>query len=204
MHIITASAGAVLNVSTCIQRCHLEPAAFVVSPYASGLASLVDDELELGATVIDMGGGATTIAVFYEHNVIFTDVILVGGNHVPSDIARGLSTPLVHAERIKTLYGHVITAPTDEGELIDVPQVGEDDSSHSQQIPRSLLVGIIQPRVEETLELVRSRLELSGFDKVAGRRVVLTGGACQLPGTRELASTVLDKQVRIGARKSAV
>src|SRR3546814_3455776 len=99
---------------------------------------------------------------------------------------------------MKTLYGRVITAPTDERELIDVPQVGEDDSSHSQQIPRSLLVGIIQPRVEETLELVRSRLELSGFDKVAGRRVVLTGGACQLPGTRELASTVLDKQVRIG------
>src|SRR3546814_7979852 len=78
-----------------------------------------------------MGGGATTIAVFYEHNVIFTDVIPVGGNHVTSDIARGLSTPLVHAERMKTLYGHVITAPTDERELIDVPQVGEDDSSHS-------------------------------------------------------------------------
>ena len=198
MHIITASSGAVRNVSTCIQRCHLEPAAFVVSPYASGLASLVEDELELGATVIDMGGGTTTIAVFYEHNVIFTDVIPVGGQHVTSDIARGLSTPLVHAERMKTLYGHVIAAPTDERELIDVPQVGEDDSSESQQIPRSLLVGIIQPRVEETLELVRSRLELSGFDKVAGRRVVLTGGACQLPGTRELASTVLDKQVRIG------
>src|SRR3546814_3492603 len=102
MHIITASAGAVRNVSTCIQRCHLEPAAFVVSPYASGLASLVDDELELGATVIDMGGGATTIAVFYEHNVIFTDVIPVGGNHVTSDIARGLSTPLVHAEDRKS------------------------------------------------------------------------------------------------------
>jgi cell division protein FtsA len=198
MHIITASSGAVRNVSTCIQRCHLEPVAFVVSPYASGLACLVEDELELGATVIDMGGGTTTIAVFYEHNVIFTDVIPVGGHHVTSDIARGLSTPLVHAERMKTLYGHVIAAPTDERELIDVPQVGEEDSSESQQIPRSLLVGIIQPRVEETLELVRSRLELSGFDKVAGRRVVLTGGACQLPGTRELASTVLDKQVRIG------
>ena len=198
MHIITASAGAVRNVGTCIQRCHLEPAAFVVSPYASGLACLVEDEMELGVTVIDMGGGTTTIAVFYENNVIFTDVIPVGGNHVTSDIARGLSTPLAHSERMKTLYGHVIAAPTDERELIDVPQVGEEENSESQQIPRSLLVGIIQPRVEETLELVRSRLELSGFDKIAGRRVVLTGGACQLPGTRELASTVLDKQVRIG------
>jgi cell division protein FtsA len=198
MHIITAGAGAVRNVSTCIQRCHLEPVAFVVSPYASGLATLVEDEMELGVTVIDMGGGTTTIAVFYEHNVIFTDVIPVGGNHVTSDIARGLSTPIAHSERMKTLYGHVIAAPADERELIDVPQVGEEDTAGSQQIPRSLLVGIVQPRVEETLELVRSRLELSGFDKIAGRRVVLTGGACQLPGTRELASTVLDKQVRLG------
>ena len=198
MHIITAACGAVRNVSTCIQRCHLEPSAFVVSPYAAGLACLVEDERELGVTVIDMGGGTTTIAVFYENNVIFTDIIPVGGNHVTSDIARGLSTPLVHSERMKTLYGHVIAVPTDENELIDVPQVGEEDSAESQQIPRSLLVGIIQPRLEETLELVRARLELSGFDKIAGRRVVLTGGACQLPGTRELASAVLDKQVRIG------
>ncbi|WP_420349767.1 cell division protein FtsA [Pelagibius sp.] len=198
MHIITAASGAVRNVATCIQRCHLDPVAFVVSPYAAGLASLVDDERELGVTVIDMGGGTTTIAVFYENNVIFTDVIPVGGNHVTSDIARGLSTSLAHSERMKTLYGHVVAVPTDENELIDVPQVGEEDSAESQQIPRSLLVGIIQPRLEETLELVRSRLELSGFDKIAGRRVVLTGGGCQLPGTRELASMVLDKQVRIG------
>src|SRR3546814_18086563 len=93
-----------------------------------------------------MGGGATTIAVFYEHNVIFTDVIPVGGNYVTSDIARGLSTPLVHAERMKTLYGHVITAPTDEREMIHVPQVGEAYSSHSQQTPRPILAGHIQPR----------------------------------------------------------
>src|SRR3546814_12299581 len=127
MHIITASAGAVRNVSTCIQRCHLEPAAFVVSPYASGLASLVDDELELGAPVIDMGGGATTIAVFYEHNVIFTDVIPVGGNHAPSDIARGLSPPLVHSERMKPLSGHAITAPPAARARRALPQVAEVD-----------------------------------------------------------------------------
>src|SRR3546814_17520841 len=117
-----------------------------------------------------MGGGTTTIAVFYEHNVIFTDAIPVGGHHVTSDIARGLSTPLAHAERMKTLYGHVIAAPTDERELIDVPQVGEDDASQSPPIPRSLLVGIVPPRVAETLALVRSRREPSGIDKVAGRR----------------------------------
>jgi cell division protein FtsA len=117
---------------------------------------------------------------------------------VTNDIARGLSTPLVHAERMKTLYGHAMAAVADEHETIDVPQIGEEEDGPSQQVPRSLLIGIIQPRLEETFELVRARLEQSGFDKVAGRRVVLTGGACQLPGVRDLAALVLDKQVRIG------
>jgi cell division protein FtsA len=197
-HVVTASAGAVRNLSTCIERCHLDPVGFVVSPYASGLAVLVDDEMDLGVTVIDMGGGTTTIAVFYEGNVIYTDMVPVGGNHVTSDIARGLSAPLAHAERLKTLYGHAMTSPVDEREMIDVPQVGEAPDEPARQVPRSILTAILQPRLEETMELVRSRLETSGFDKIAGRRVVLTGGACQVPGLSDLAALVLDKQVRIG------
>jgi cell division protein FtsA len=99
---------------------------------------------------------------------------------------------------MKTLYGHALATGTDERETIDVPRVGEESEAGTHQVPRSLLVGIIQPRLEETLELVRSHLEASGFDKIAGRRAVLTGGACQLPGMTELASLILDKQVRIG------
>ena len=198
MHIVTAASGAVRNLTTCIERCHLDIAGYVVSPYASGLAALVEDEMELGVTVIDMGGGTTTIAVFYEGNVVFTDVVPVGGIHVTNDIARGLSTALTHAERMKTLYGHALATGTDEREMIDVPRVGEENDGNGHQVPRSLLVGIIQPRLEETLELVRSHLEASGFDKIAGRRAVLTGGACQLPAMTELAGLILDKQVRIG------
>ncbi|MCH8036437.1 MAG: cell division protein FtsA [Proteobacteria bacterium] len=198
MHIVTAASGAVRNLTTCIERCHLDVTGYVVSPYASGLAALVEDEMELGVTVIDMGGGTTTIAVFYEGNVVFTDVVPVGGIHVTNDIARGLSTALTHAERMKTLYGHALATGTDEREMIDVPRVGEEHEAGSHQVPRSLLVGIIQPRLEETLELVRSHLEASGFDKIAGRRAVLTGGACQLPAMTDLAGLILDKQVRIG------
>jgi cell division protein FtsA len=105
---------------------------------------------------------------------------------------------MAHAERMKTLYGHAMASPADERETITVPQVGEDEESHASQVPKSLLVGIIQPRLEEIFELVRHRLEQSGFAKSAGRRVVLTGGASQLPGTRELAQLILDKQVRLG------
>lgn len=198
IHFVTAATSAVRNLTTCVRRCHLDVASYVVAPYASGLSALTEDELELGATLVDMGGGTTSIAVFYEGSVIFTDVIPIGGIHVTKDIARGLSTGVAAAERLKTLYGHAMTTGADEREMIDVPQVGEDDDRSGRQVPRSLLVGIVQPRLEETFELVRSHLEASGFDKVAGRRVVLTGGAAQLHGMRELAGLILDKQIRVG------
>ncbi len=205
MHLVTAGASAVRNLTTCIGRCHLSVAGFVVSPYAAGLATLVEDEMDLGVTLVDMGGGTTTIALFFGGNVIYTDLIPVGGIHVTNDIARGLSTPVAHAERLKTLYGHAMAAADDEREMIDVPRVGEDQQENdSQQVPRSILFGIIQPRLEETFELVRSRLETSGLGQVVGRRVVLTGGASQLPGLRDLAALVLDKQVRIGRPNRAL
>src|SRR5215468_7650420 len=198
MHLVTAATGPLRNLQTCIERCHLDIQALVIAPYAAGLSTLVEDEMDLGVTVIDMGGGTTTIAVFFDGNVVYTDSLAVGGAHVTNDIARGLSTPLVHAERMKTLYGNCIASPADEREVISVPQVGEDDPAQATTIPKSILVGIVQPRLEETFELVRSRLEAGGFDKIAGRRVVLTGGASQLSGARELAAMVLDKQVRMG------
>lgn len=198
MHVVTASAAAVRNHTSAIGRSHLEVEALVVSPYAAGLSCLVEDEIGLGVTVIDMGGGTTTIGVFFDGNLIFADYVPVGGGHVTNDIARGLSTPIAHAERLKTLFGSAISSSTDEREMIAVPQIGEEDEGHVNHVPKSLLVGIIAPRIEETFELVRNRLEASGFDKVAGRRVVLTGGACQLHGAREFAGLILDKQVRLG------
>jgi cell division protein FtsA len=198
MHVVTASAASVRNHSSVVGRSHLEVEALVVSPYASGLSCLVEDEIGLGVTIVDMGGGTTTIGVFFDGNLIFADYVPVGGCHVTNDIARGLSTPIAHAERMKTLFGSAMSSSTDEREMIAVPQIGEEDEGHVNHVPKSLLVGVIAPRIEETFELVRNRLEASGFDKVAGRRVVLTGGACQLHGAREFAGLILDKQVRIG------
>ena len=198
MHVVTASAAAVRNHGSAVGRSHLDIDALVVSPYAAGLSCLVEDEVALGVTVIDMGGGTTTIGVFFDGNLIHADHVPVGGCHVTNDIARGLSTPVAHAERMKALFGSAISSSTDERETIAVPQVGEEDEGHVNHVPKSLLVGIIAPRIEETFELVRNRLEASGFDKVAGRRVVLTGGACQLHGVREFAGLILDKQIRIG------
>lgn len=198
MHIITAGAGPLRNLSTCVARGHLRIAGRVVAPFAAGLACLVEDEMDLGVTLIDMGGGTTSLAVFYDGQLVHVDVVPLGGAHVTNDIARGLSTPLAHAERLKTLYGTVLPSPSDDTETIDVPQVGETDEHAHNQVPRSILTGIIKPRLEETIEQVRERLAQSGFEKLAGRRVVLTGGACQLQGVRELSARILDKQVRLG------
>lgn len=201
IHLVTAAIGQSRNLSTVIERCHLEIEDRVVSPYASGLACLVEDEKELGVTVIDMGGGTTSVSVFQEGHIAFVESIPIGGNHVTSDIAKGLSTPVMKAERLKTVYGSVVQTPSDSRELLKVPLVGEDDENSANEVPKSMLVQIIQPRLEETFELVRGLLDSSGFGKIAGRRVVITGGASQLEGVRDLAELVLDKQVRLGRPK---
>ena len=198
IHVIGALTGPVRNLNTVINRCQLDVDQRVVSPFAAGLACLVEDEKELGVTCIDLGGGTTSFAVFMSGQLVHTDLLPIGGQHVTSDIARGLSTPVTQAERLKTLYGSALPSPSDDREMLKVPLVGEDDNGSGNQIPRSLLNQIIQPRIEETLELVRSRLEESGFDKAVGRRVVLTGGGSQMQGVRDLASGILDKQVRLG------
>ena len=200
VHIRTVSvaANAIRNLDTCVNHCHLDISSHVLSPYASGLACLVEDETDLGVTVIDMGGGTTSFAVFFDGALAFTDSIPVGGLHVTNDIARGLSTPINHAERLKTLYGNALPSQTDERDSIDAPQIGEEDEGAVNRVPKSFIVSIIAPRLEETFELVRAKLDASGMDKVAGRRVVLTGGASQLTGVRELAGQLLDKQVRLG------
>ncbi|CAN0093388.1 unnamed protein product, partial [Discosporangium mesarthrocarpum] len=198
VHMISAAAGTVQTLRTLIERCHLDVEEFVVSPYAAGLAALVEDETDLGVTVLDMGAGTTDLGVFYDGRLIFADTIPVGGGHVTNDIARGLSTPIAHAERLKTLHGNAVASIADEQDLIDVPQVGEDIHEAPNHVPRSILNGIIQPRMEETFELVRAHLKDSGVAGFAGRRVVLTGGASQIQGVRELATLILDKQVRMG------
>ena len=144
-----------------------------------------------------MGGGTTDISVFFDGEVVFTGSVPLGGNHVTNDIARGLSTAVNYAERMKTLYGSVIQSTADDQEIIKVPLVGEEDDGENQ-ISRSMLIGIIRPRVEEIFELVRESLKRTGLEKAGARRVVLTGGGSQLTGIQELAAEIMNKQVRLG------
>jgi cell division protein FtsA len=197
MNVISCEAAAARNLMLVVERCHLKIEVMVATPYASGLSALVDDEAELGVALVDMGGGTTSVGVFAEGRLTHVDAIAVGGNHVTMDVARGLTTRVADAERLKTLYGSCITAASDEREMIDIAQVGED-GDHPHHVPKSQLTRIINPRVEEILELVRDRLKAAGYAAHAGRRLVLTGGASQLTGVTELARRIISQHVRIG------
>ena len=197
MHVVSADAAALRNLMLAVERCHLKIEAIIATPYAAGLSVLVDDEAGMGAVLVDMGAGTTTIGVFADGHLRHVDAVAVGGNHVTMDIARGLNTSLADAERLKTLYGACITAVSDERETLAVVQVGEDGQEPAH-VPKSHLVRIIKPRVEEILELARDRLKAAGFSSQAGRRLVLTGGASQITGMAEAARRSLSPQVRIG------
>jgi cell division protein FtsA len=198
MHAVGVKPSPLANLKLAVERCHLSVTGSLFSAYASGLSILTDDEKQLGATVIDMGGGVTSIAVFMEGQLVHADVIPVGGNHVTADLAKMLAAPISAAERLKTLYGAALGDIETGTDVIAVPQMGEAGDEYSARVPRSMLTRIIQPRLEEIFAEVQTRLRASGFDVAAGRRAVLTGGACQLAGTRELAQRTLNKQIRLG------
>ena len=198
MHMVTGETRPLHNIELCIARCHLSVERMVAAPYASGLSVLVDDESELGCACIDFGGGTTTIAVFMKGQFVHVDALAIGGNHITMDVARGLSTRLDHAERLKTMFGSALPSTADEHEMITVPSIGEDEHEPGTQVPRAALTRIIRPRAEEILELVRDRLNASGFAALVGRRMVLTGGASQLTGLVESARRVLARNVRVG------
>ncbi len=196
--VVTVETPHLRNLTLAIERAHLAIAGFVMSPYAAARSVIAEDEKALGVTVVDMGGATTSFAIFHENHLVSADVVPLGGQHITNDIARGLTTTIAHAERMKTLWGSALASQTDEREMIAVPLLGERGVDTVQQVPKSMLTGIIRPRLEEIFEMLRDKIETSGTAHLAGRRVVITGGASQLNGVREVASQWLDRQVRLG------
>jgi cell division protein FtsA len=198
MHMVTADVAPVRNLMLTVERSHLNVEAMVSSPYAAGLAVLADDEADLGAAVIDLGAGTSTIAVFSGGRFVHAEGFALGAHHVTMDLARGLNTRIADAERIKAIYGSVMSGGSDERDMITVPPVGDDEREPPQFVSRAALTRIIKPRVEEILEMVRDRLAGSPFAAEPRGRVVLTGGGSQLAGIADLAARILKRPVRIG------
>ncbi|MEX5577918.1 cell division protein FtsA [Pseudophaeobacter sp. A-200-2] len=198
MHMLTVDSATVQNLMRCIQRCDLELAGIASSAYASGYAALVEDEQELGAACIDMGGGSTSISVFMKKHMIYADAVRMGGDHITSDISMGLGVPMANAERIKTFCGGVHATGADDRDMIDIGGDTGDWEHDRRTVSRAELIGIMRPRVEEILEEVRVRLDAAGFEYLPSQQIVLTGGSSQIMGLDALASRILGQQVRLG------
>jgi cell division protein FtsA len=196
LHVATADYPALQNLILCVERCHLSVEGMIAAPYAAGIAALSDDEAELGATVIDLGAGTTTLAAFVNDTCVHMDAIAVGSFNVTRDLARGLSTKLAEAERIKTLYGDVIEGGSDHTDLIMVPSIEGRDRGNSTT--RAQVIRIARARIDEIFEMLHERLSAAGILNLTGRRIVLTGGGAQLGGVGELASRVFGASVRVG------
>lgn len=198
LHVVNFPTPVFRNLVQCVARCHLSLSQVVTSSYASSLSTLVEDEMDLGVTLVEIGGGVTSWATFLDGHCVSLGMIPLGGGHITSDIAQGLSTPIVQAERLKTLYGSALPTASDEKETILVPQIGENQNTHAIQITKGSLNHIIKPRLEEIFEYLKDKLDGTGPFKGATRRIVLTGGASQMFGLKELASNVLGRQIRLG------
>lgn len=198
MHVLTVDDHVIENALHCLKRCDLELAGIASSAYAAGLSALVEDEQELGAACIDMGGGTTGVSVFLKKHMIYADSVRIGGDHVTRDISAGLQVPLPIAERIKNAFGGVLATGMDDREMIEIGGDTGDWENDRRTVSRAELIGVMRPRVEEILEEALVRLQAAGFDHMPSQRIVLTGGASQIPGLERLAARILGQQVRLG------
>ena len=197
LHILSVDRNTLEHFSKCVENCNVELAGITTSAYVSGISSLVEDEQELGAACVDIGGGVTAISIYFKKHMLFAEGIPLGGNDITSDISAAFSVSGRVAERLKIMRGGVIATSDDDLERLPSDH-GSGWSGPPRNSTRSQLIGIIRPRVEEILENVKSILEDAAFSKLTGQRVVLTGGSSALPGLEDLAREKLGHPIRSG------
>jgi cell division protein FtsA len=197
VHAVTADSAPVRNLMLVLERCHLPIAGLYAAPLASALAATTADERQNGVTVIDIGFGTAKLATFAGGHLVHVALIPQGGQLMTADIAQALHTPLKEAERIKTIYGSLISAQSDQHETFSYPDAGRD--GRMQQATRAQLGHLLRTRFSDLLTTLMARAE--PFQ--AGSSIVLTGGAAQMAGVAEFAGTVLQRSVRVGLLQSS-
>ena len=186
------------NMTHVIELCHLIVKKFIITPEASGMSCMIEDERYQGATIIDLGETTTSIGVFVNNKIIFSDVIPIGGVHITSDIVRGLGTKAEEAEKFKILHGSAQINELDEFTNIQIPVISEEGEIVDQQIPKAMLTAIIKPRIEEIFEIINKRLKYFKLNSHYMNKIVLSGGGANLNNIRELAANYYKCSVRIG------
>lgn len=200
-HIITASSSTVENLRQCVGASGIDVSQFVLNPLASGEVVLSETERQMGAAVVDIGGGTSDMAIYIDGDVWHTMVLAVGGNHVTSDIAHGLRLPISQAEEVKLKFGHALRSGVNPEEQFTVRSFGGEEPA---RIDRVELANIIEARLEEIFYLVLQEIRRSGYDGLLPAGVVLTGGSSLIPGTRQLASQVMGLPTRIGKPQNLI
>ena len=195
VHIITGAVSAAQNITRCAHRSGLRVSELVLQQMASAEAVLLPDEQELGVALVDIGGGTTDIAVFADGAIQHTAVISIGGDQLTNDIAVGLRTPMIEAEKIKKKYGCALSTLVNKDETITVPGIG---GRSPRILSRSVLADIVEPRIEEIIGLVRRELEKYNLLDTITSGAVLTGGSVAVEGMCELSEQLLDMPVRVG------
>lgn len=195
VHIVTGAIASAQNICRCIERANITPLDLVLEPLASSYAVLSNDEKELGVVLLDLGGGTTDIAMFFEGCIRHSSVVGLGGKNVTNDVALGLRTPAEHAETIKIKHGCAVHTENDKDETLEVPGVG---SRSPRKISKAYLVDIIQPRMEEIFSLAYREIKKSNYVHLMTAGVVLTGGGSMLTGAVELAEDIFDMPVTLG------
>ncbi len=195
VHIVTGAITSAQNIQRCIEKAGYGVADLVLEPLASSFSVLTDDEKELGVILVDIGGGTSDIAMFYESCIRHTSVVALGGRNVTNDIAIILRTPMDSAEQLKIKHGCAVHRENDKESVIEVPGVSD---RASRRIARTLLVDIIQPRMAEILTLIYEEVKKSDYINLMTNGVVLTGGGSLIPGTLELAEEIFNMPVKIG------
>src|SRR2546422_7461090 len=195
VHIVTGAVSAAQNVVKCVRRCGLEVNDLILQPLASSLSVLTSDERELGAALVDIGGGTTDIAIFTGGAIRHTAVIPIAGDQVTNDIAMTLRTPTKEADELKVRFGCALRQLADPNDIIEVPGVGDRGP---RKLSRPMLAEVIKPRIEELYSLVVTELQRSGFEELLSSGIVLTGGSALLQGITELGEEVFHLPVRVG------
>mgnify|MGYP001767545376 CR=1 FL=1 len=195
VHIVTGSTSAIQDIVKSVNRVGLDIDDIVLEQLAAGAAVLSADEKDLGVVLVDIGGSNTSITIFSEASIKHTVILPVGGNYITSDISTGLRTPLGEAEKIKLKYGCAMTSMIPKDETISVPSLG---GREDREVSRQILGRIVEPRVEEILNLAYNEVVRFGFEDLLAAGVVLTGGTSLLPGITELAEQIFDMPARKG------
>ena len=195
IHIVTGAVTSAHNLIKCANSAGLDVCDIVLQSLASGEGVLNKEERDLGAALIDFGGGTTDLAVFKGKSIKHTSVLALGGNNLTNDISVGLRTPMGEAEKIKMRYGTCLSSNIGKDETIEVAGVG---GRKPRTLSRQILAEILEPRVEEIFNLINREVYRAGMEEVITSGIVVTGGSSLLEGVVDIAESVFDLPTRIG------